>query len=120
MRSIYYQHDPQRVATYPLTIHALLHITDSIKAVGPVWATWAFPIERFCGSLLPAVKSRRFPYASLDRHVTEGAQLLQIKLARNLHEALDLRPQKRAIQGQFAHPSCKCFEISQFSFEIYI
>ena len=90
MPSIYYQHDPQRVATCPLTIHALLHIADSIKAIGPVWATWAFPIEHFCGSLLPAVKSRCFPYASLDRHVTEGAQLLQIKLAHNLCEVLDL------------------------------
>jgi hypothetical protein len=85
-----------------------------------MWATWAFPIKRFCGSLLPAVKSRRFLYASLDRHVTEGAQLLQIKLARNLCEVLDLRPQKRAIQGQFTHPSCKCFVISQSSFEIHI
>lgn len=99
------------MSTCPITIHALLHIADSIKATGPVWTTWAFPIERFCGSLLPAVKSRRFPYASLDRHVTEGAQLLQIKLARNLQEALDLRPQKHAIQGQLSHSSCECFAI---------
>jgi hypothetical protein len=108
------------VATCPLTIHALLHIADSIKAIGPVWTTWAFPIERFCGSLLPAVKSRRFPYASLDRHVTEGAQLLQIKLARDLHEVLDLRPQKRAVQGQFLHPSCEYFAINWVWFDILI
>jgi hypothetical protein len=32
-------------------IHALLHIADAIKAMGPVWATWAFPTERACGHI---------------------------------------------------------------------
>ena len=110
--SIYYQYNPQQVSACPITIHALLHIADSIKATGPVWTTWAFPIERFCRLLLPAVKSRRFPYASLDRHVIEGAQLLQIKLAHNLQEALDLQPHKCAVQGQLSHSSCRCFAMS--------
>ena len=94
----------------------LLHITDSIKAMGPVWATWAFPIERFCGLLLlPAIKSHCFPYANLDQFVTEGAQLLQIKLTANLQEVLAFRPQKHAIQGQFMHDSCKYFKVHKFT-----
>jgi hypothetical protein len=64
-----------------------------------MWATWAFLIKHFCGSLLPAVKSCHFPHASLDLHVTEGAQLFQIKLAHNLCKVLDLQQQKHAIQG---------------------
>ena len=106
MDSIYYQHNPQRVSTCPVTIHALLHIAPSIRATGPVWTSWAFPIERFCGSLLPGVKSRRFPYVSLDRHVTEAAQLLQIKLTRNLSEVLQLQPARRPVRGQFLDASC--------------
>ncbi|CDO74857.1 hypothetical protein BN946_scf185004.g7 [Trametes cinnabarina] len=42
---IYYQHDLQRLSACPVTVHALLHITDSIEATGPVWASWAFPME---------------------------------------------------------------------------
>ncbi|EPS95241.1 hypothetical protein FOMPIDRAFT_20425, partial [Fomitopsis schrenkii] len=57
----------------------LLHIADYIKAAGPVWASWAFPMERFCGRLQPAIRSRRFPYANMDRHVLAVARLDHIK-----------------------------------------
>ena len=103
------------ISACPLTIHTLLHITDSIKDTGTVWATWAFPIERFCGLLLPAIKSHRFPYANLEQFVTKGTQLLQIKLTRDLQEVLALRPQKHAIQGQFTHDSCKYFKVHKFT-----
>ncbi|TBU57391.1 hypothetical protein BD310DRAFT_821590, partial [Dichomitus squalens] len=68
------------LSTCPLTIHALLHIADSIRDIGPVWAAWAFPMERYCGSLQPAIRSRRFPYASLNRYVLDKARLDHIKL----------------------------------------
>ncbi|KAJ7787859.1 hypothetical protein B0H14DRAFT_2399057, partial [Mycena olivaceomarginata] len=71
----------------PLTIHALLHIADGIEAAGPVWAYWAFPMERFCGRLQPCIKSRRFPFASIDGHVVAMAQLAIIKVK----HGLDLR-----------------------------
>ncbi|KAH9850528.1 hypothetical protein C2E23DRAFT_735077 [Lenzites betulinus] len=76
----YYQYDPQRLSACPLTIHALLHIADGIEKTGPVWTTWAFPMERYCGKLQPAIRSRRFPYASLNRYVVDQARLTQIKL----------------------------------------
>ena len=47
---------------------------------GPVWATWAFPMERFCGSLQPAFKSRRFPFAAVSRYVLDRARLTQIRV----------------------------------------
>ncbi|THU79745.1 hypothetical protein K435DRAFT_620801, partial [Dendrothele bispora CBS 962.96] len=58
----------------------LLHIADSIQVAGPVWSYWAFPMERYCGVLQLAIRSRRFPFAALDRHILEVAQLMQIKI----------------------------------------
>jgi hypothetical protein len=104
--SIYYQHDPYRVSTCPVTIHALLHIADSIKVVGPVWCYWAFPMERYCGALQPAIRSRRFPYASLDRYVIEDAQLTQIKTVYNVTQELSLRPARGVVAGSYSTPLC--------------
>ncbi|KII93390.1 hypothetical protein PLICRDRAFT_69550, partial [Plicaturopsis crispa FD-325 SS-3] len=58
----------------------LLHIADSIEFSGPMWASWAFPMERFCGLLQPAIRSRRFPWASIDEHVVATARLSHIKI----------------------------------------
>ncbi|KAH9946895.1 hypothetical protein B0H21DRAFT_857356 [Amylocystis lapponica] len=77
----------------PLTIHALLHVADSIRATGPVWAAWEFPMERFCGTLLPALKNRRYPYASLSHYAVDIAQLYQIELLYDMQQELSLRPQ---------------------------
>jgi hypothetical protein len=106
VHSIYYQHDPDRISTCPVTVHALLHIADSIVAMGPVWCYWAFPMERYCGALQPAIQSRRFPYASIDRYVTENAQLTQIGVNYNISEELALRPPRDGIQGSYKNPSC--------------
>ncbi|KAH9911173.1 uncharacterized protein BXZ73DRAFT_57295 [Epithele typhae] len=76
----YYQHDPSRISACPVTIHALLHIADSIEDIGPVWTSWAFAMERFCGDLQPAIKSRRFPWACIDNHLLAKAQITQIRL----------------------------------------
>jgi hypothetical protein len=103
---IYYQHNPERLSTCPLTIHALLHIADSIEALGPVWCYWAFPMERYCGKLSPAIRSHRFPFASLDRYIVEEAQLAQIKSIYDLTETLSLKQPRRLIPGTFSHPSC--------------
>ncbi|KAJ3494279.1 hypothetical protein NLJ89_g10843 [Agrocybe chaxingu] len=112
---IYYQNKPERLSACPVTVHALLHIANSIKAMGPVWCYWAFPMERYCGRLKPSVRSRRFPYASLDRYVLEDSQLTQIKAFYDMAEELTLReprlpPETREIWGSFkdldAYPSC--------------
>ncbi|KAF8834466.1 hypothetical protein BDN67DRAFT_861609, partial [Paxillus ammoniavirescens] len=100
----YYQHSPERLAACPVTIHALLHIADSIDATGPVWTSWAFPMERFCGSLQPAIKSRRHPYASIDRHVVDDARLTQVQLIYNLQSELSLtKPPSTLANLSFSH-----------------
>ncbi|KAJ7780776.1 hypothetical protein DFH07DRAFT_865227 [Mycena maculata] len=101
---LYYQYSPERLSTCPLTIHALLHIADGIVAAGPIWAYWAFPMERFCGRLQPCIKSRRFPFASIDGHVVAMAQLSIIKVKHTVD--LRLGPPKLEIpNGAFKHPS---------------
>ena len=95
-----------RVACCPVTVHALLHIASSIRAVGPVWAYWAFPMERFCGDIQPNIRSRRHPYISINKYVTSRAQLTQIKLLYNLHEELCLQPPV-SHNHELSLPSCK-------------
>lgn len=104
---IYYQHRPERLSACPVTIHALLHIADSIEAMGPVWCYWAFPMERYCGKLQPAFRSRRFPYAALDRFVVEDAQLTQIKAIYDAAGELALQVPRGSVPGMYSHPSCR-------------
>jgi hypothetical protein len=104
---LYYQHRPERLATCSSTIHALLHIADSIEAAGPVWASWAFPMERFCGGLRPAVKSRRFPYSSIDRYLVSSARLTQCQNIYNLVHELSLRsPERDELGGRSLSEKC--------------
>ncbi|KAJ7771163.1 hypothetical protein DFH07DRAFT_866511 [Mycena maculata] len=101
---LYYQYSPDRLSACPLTIHVLLHIADGIEAAGPVWAYWAFPMERFCGQLQPCIKSRRFPFASIDGYVVATVQLGIIKVK----NAIDLRlgpPKLNLAKGYFSHSS---------------
>ena len=57
-------------------------------------------------SLQPAIRSRRFPYASIDRYVVEDAQLTQIKVVYSCTEELALRAPWRAAAG-FSSPFCE-------------
>jgi hypothetical protein len=60
--------------------------------MGPVWAYWAFPMERYCGDVVRNIRSRRFPYTSINRYVTSRAQLTHIILLYDLDEKLCLQP----------------------------
>ncbi|KAJ7708727.1 hypothetical protein B0H17DRAFT_901467, partial [Mycena rosella] len=62
----------------------LLHIADNIRKIGPMWCFWAFVMERFCSSLVPAVKSRKYLFTSLAHHIRDVVQLSQIKLLYSL------------------------------------
>ena len=104
---LYYQYSPSRLSACPLTTHALLHVVDGMEAAGPVWTYWAFPTERFCGQLLPEIRSRRHPFSNIDNFVVASAKLSQIKIMYNLDEELSLHPRKaEVLRGSFSHPSC--------------
>jgi hypothetical protein len=92
---LYYQHDMDRLATCPLTVHALLHIADGIEWLGPVWVGWAYPTERACGCIQRAVKGRRFLYSSIDKYVLQESQLSMVKLKYpEMREKLELGGKK--------------------------
>jgi len=72
----------------------MLHIPDDIRSHGPSWVYWCFVMERYCGSLLPSIKSRSNPYPSMTKRMLEGIQMSQIrKLYPALQSALE-RPSK--------------------------
>ncbi|KAJ7258553.1 hypothetical protein C8J57DRAFT_1073613 [Mycena rebaudengoi] len=87
-----------------MPIHALLHIANDIRQIGPMWCFWAFVMERFCGSLVTAVKSRKHPFTSLAHRIRDVAQLSQIKLLYRLSDELDLRAEKAETDSGYTVP----------------
>lgn len=82
-------------------MHALLHIADSIEAMGPVWTYWAYPMERECGKIQRAAKGHRFAWASIDKVVLHQAQLDMVKLRyAGMSEELGLRDAATAEKGE--------------------
>ncbi|KZV89279.1 hypothetical protein EXIGLDRAFT_796478 [Exidia glandulosa HHB12029] len=80
----FYQYNPSRVSICTSIIHYLLHIADCIEMQGPVWVYWAFVMERHCGRIVRAVRSRKHPWASLNNFVLAEAQLETVQSLYNL------------------------------------
>ncbi|KAG9124844.1 hypothetical protein FRC07_010018 [Ceratobasidium sp. 392] len=102
---LYYRKDKDRIRVCTAPIHALLHLADDIEIMGPMWCYWAFPMERYCGALARANKSRRHPFLSLDRYVLHVAQLAQIKRTYGLVDELNLEDRQTNIVEGEAYPS---------------
>lgn len=102
---LYYQYDPGRLSACPLTVHALLHIADSIKIMGPVWAYWSFPMERYCGMLLPAIKSRKHPYSTLSNYISDIALISTLEYMYDLDLTFTVR--RSFAKKTFTTPECK-------------
>src|SRR5258708_19439441 len=86
---IYYQFKSNCLSACPLTAHALLHIPNDIRNNGPPCMNWTFMMERWCGSLLPAIKSWKKPFICLGFQQYQAAQYLEIA---NQYNLLDLMP----------------------------
>ncbi|KAF8751525.1 Transposase family tnp2 [Rhizoctonia solani] len=71
--SLYYQYTVERLPACPLTIHALLHMAYYIRQTGPLWASWAFVMERYCQFIVLAVKNRVRPYEMIDNYVSRDS-----------------------------------------------
>lgn len=87
---IYYQYDVKRLSTCTLTIHGLLHICDNIRFCGPVWTTWTFWMERYCGYLQAGLRSRTHPWANLNNRLLHKAYLEQIDIYYDLQDDLTI------------------------------
>ena len=64
-------------------------------------------MERYCGSLQPAIRSRRFSFASLNRHAVDQARLDHIKLIYGIKQELSLKPPTlNGFYGAVCIPKC--------------
>jgi hypothetical protein len=72
---------------------------------------WSFIMERWCGSLLPAVKSRRLPYVTLALRQHQMAMLHDVVLRYELDDVLQLsKPEEDKLsKGErvFVDSNCK-------------
>ena len=62
-------------------------------------------MERHCNTLLPAIRSRRHPYASINSFCVASAQLKQIALLYNLTDELNLDPEELE-KTHYKHDLC--------------
>lgn len=64
-------------------------------------------MERYCSSLQPSIRSRRYPYASLNRYILDSTRLAQIKLRYNLASKLCLKaPSLHGLYRAVCIPGC--------------
>lgn len=91
----------------PLTLHAILHVPDDILNNGPCCYNWSFVMERWCGALLPAIKSRVRPFVSLSLQQLHLAQLNIIQSRYNLVKELSLSP-SLGLYGEICYKKSAC------------
>ncbi|KAG1764787.1 hypothetical protein EDD22DRAFT_759064, partial [Suillus occidentalis] len=56
----------------------LLHVASGIRYCGPVWTSWTFYMECYCGFLQAHLHSCRFPWSNISRRVLYMAYLTQV------------------------------------------
>lgn len=106
----YYQYKTERLSACPWTIHAILHIVDDIRNCGPVWTSWAFVMERYCGVIGQAIKSKLHPWGSLTMRALRVEQLKQLKARYNLWDELSLfKLQGRVTRREHIYPEGACY-----------
>ncbi|EGO29008.1 hypothetical protein SERLADRAFT_412703 [Serpula lacrymans var. lacrymans S7.9] len=84
----YYQYEENQLPVCTLPIHGLLHIAAGICFCGPVWTSWTFYMEWYCGYLQAGLRSHRFPWSNLNKQVLHAVYLTQLKLKYNLDDEL--------------------------------
>ena len=110
----YYQHREERLSACTLPIHGLLHVAVGIRFCGPVWTSWTFSMEQYCGVLQAALRSRRSPWSSLNRRILHMAYLAQLRAKYDLEEELGDTGRRRwhvgdqddLTRGEYVYPEC--------------
>jgi hypothetical protein len=108
----YYQYKESRLSTCTLTVHGLLHIARDIRNCGPVWTTWTFYMECFCGFLQRGLQSRQLPWSNLNRWNLHLAYLGQLSAKYNLEDELSVGGQQfndGPLQTERIYPGCVSF-----------
>jgi hypothetical protein len=98
-----------------LTVHALLHVADTIEQVGPVWAWWSFPIERQCGRLHCHITSPQHPSMNLDNYLALAAQLKNVMMIYNIaRKELTLKRKMKVKPALELHDECAWLSLLHF------
>ena len=84
----YYQYDIEHLPACTLTIHSLLHVVQGIWNCGPVWTTWTFHMEQFCGMLQNSLHSWSHPWSNLNKVLLHCTYLEQLWMQYDLSEEL--------------------------------
>jgi hypothetical protein len=118
MHRFYYQYKEERLPVCILSIHGLLHIPDNIRFCGPMWTTWTYYMERYCGNLQKNLQSRRHPWKNLTNRILHTAYLDQLSSRYDLQEELSSSPNFRDANSlsRFEHKyvGCKYLFYCQF------
>jgi len=106
----YYQYKEGRLSTCTLTIHGVLHVPKDIRKCGPMWTTWTFLMERFCGFLQAGLRSKTHPWSNLDKRVLHLAYISQLHMKYDLEEVgtLKLHGDETLSRNERIYDDCKC------------
>ena len=63
------RYESERSFLMRYVFHLALHLADSVRECGPLYATSQFPMERFIGTLAPMIKSNSKPAENLTKHL---------------------------------------------------
>ena len=86
----YYQYREDRLSTCLLTVHGLLHIANDIRVCGPMWASWTFYLERYCGKLQEALHSRVYPWSNLNSWILRTSYLQTLAVRYDIEDELSV------------------------------
>jgi hypothetical protein len=105
----YYQYKPGRLKACTLTVHGLLHIPQNIRDIGPVWTSWTFYLERYCGHLQLGIHSMSQPWATLSKRVLFTAYLSQLRARYGLEDELptEKKHEDEPTRNEMLYPDCK-------------
>ena len=104
IESYYYQYNEKRLSVCTLTIHGLLHICDNIRFCGPVWTTWTFWMECYCGHLQAGLRSHSHPWMNLNNRVLHKAYVEFTDVFYNLEDLVSNPP---TVERKITYVGCK-------------
>ena len=108
----YYQYREDRLPTCVLTVHALLHIARDIRVCGPMWSSWTFYLERFCGILQTGLRSRVHPWSNLNNRVLHMSYLQTLALRYDIDDELSVvgtHADDGPRRNERTYPGCEFF-----------
>lgn len=104
---LYYKDDPTCLHICSSQVHMLLHIADYIQAIGPVWVSWQFAMECYCGDLSSHVANLHYPYANMAECILSKSTIYHLQNKYDLGELLGVYAHDGLKDSECMFPECK-------------